>query len=60
MTSRIERDFRTISVVDGLDLFEGELRTPSKETVLDSGEADVNEPAAKRAGARDRQKKKDG
>jgi hypothetical protein len=55
MTSRIESDFRTISVVDGLDLFEEESRTPSRETVLDS-----DEPAAKRVGARDRQKKKEG
>jgi hypothetical protein len=57
MTSRIEREFRPISVVDGLELFEQDLRMPSKETGQD--EADGPEPVVmKKYGGKDRQKHK--
>lgn len=58
MSSRVERDFRPIGIVDGLDLFQEELKKPPRETEPDADDADINQPVAKAAGGRDRQKKK--
>jgi hypothetical protein len=58
MTIHMERGFPSITVVDGLDLFEPERKRPAREVEPDADE-NVAVAMAKRAGARDRQKKKD-